>query len=120
MDDEPHYSTGFNFTDPRVLDDIHKRQKALPGTIAMGVAWLIFTGIAWSAFPSWDKAGLCGLLGAAIWYSIVQQERFALEQRRRDEITRAMIRELDHTLAFRVEHLDREHEITRSIIRANR
>lgn len=104
--EERHFRTGQNFDDPSAMADIGKRYRALPGGIATVVAWGIFTLCARAIFDSWQLCGLVGLFGAGIWRLFVEIEKRALEQRRRDEITRAMIRELEAIVSHRFDMMD--------------
>lgn len=98
------------------MADIGKRYRALPGVFATLFAWGLFTLCARAIFESWQLCGLIGLFGAAIWRLFIEIEKRALEQRRRDEITRAMIRELEFIISHRFNLVDSNVERARDLI----
>lgn len=104
--EERHFRTGQNFDDPSAMADIGKRYRALPGVFATVFAWGIFTLGARAIFDSWQLCSLVGVFGAGIWRLFIEIEKRALEQRRRDEITRAMIREVEAIVSHRFDMVD--------------
>ncbi|MFY4013989.1 hypothetical protein ACOTJS_19435 [Achromobacter xylosoxidans] len=116
MEEPRHYATGQNFKDPAVIEEIGKRYRDLPGILSFLISWALFTAASRAVFESWELCGLVGIFGASIRHLFVQQEKFALEQRQRDETTRAMIRELNAEFTHRIQHLDERVERVRDIL----
>lgn len=116
MEDQRHYRKGENFTDPSVVEYVGERLRGLPGNFSFLLAWALFTAVCRAIFDSWEVAGLVGFFGACLRHLYIHVDRAMLEQRMREETTRAMIRELDAIISHRMDKSDERLDRIRDLL----